>query len=222
MMMMPFRSSLQKVSRTWLTLRGYYAGLVLLRDPSRLDMVFEIDRAVPPEEREALVARVRKEEVGRSAIADRARLTVDVAELAALPEGTFGRAVADFLRQNELDPRAIPTLESPDDGAYVDAHLYETHDVWHVATGFEADIAGELGLQAFYLAQLGGKLPPILLGGGLLHGAMRDPGDLERRMESVTRGWNLGRRAHALFGVRWDRLWTKPLAEVRAELGLAR
>jgi ubiquinone biosynthesis protein Coq4 len=31
--------------------------------------------------------------------------------------------------------------------------------VWHVATGFSTDIAGELGLEAFYAAQL----PPVRL-----------------------------------------------------------
>jgi ubiquinone biosynthesis protein Coq4 len=34
---------------------------------------------------------------------------------------------------------------------------YETHDIWHVVTGFHTDVAGELGLQAFYLAQFPGR-----------------------------------------------------------------
>ena len=110
-------------------------------------------------------------------------------------------------------------MPSTDDHSFLRAHLYETHDVWHVATGFGTDIAGELGLQAFYAAQLGGKLPTLLLGGGLLHAALREPGDLDRRMEAIARGWDLGRSAHPLFGVRWERFWAQPLEEVRRDLG---
>src|SRR5262245_17380922 len=103
-MMILFRSLFQKLRRAWVTVRGYHAGLVLLRDPNRLDMVFVLDKAMPLEEREALLARVRKSEAARAAIEERARLEpIDVDALGKLPPGTFGRAVADFLRKNNLD-----------------------------------------------------------------------------------------------------------------------
>jgi ubiquinone biosynthesis protein Coq4 len=220
-MMTIFGAPFHRLSRAWATLRGYHAGVVLLRDPSRLDMVFVMDRAMPPEEREALLARIRGHEVARAALRERPRVGVDVAALARLPEGTLGRALADFLRANALDPRSIPTLAADDDGAFADAHLYETHDIWHAVTGFDADVAGEVGLQAFYAAQLGGRLPTLLLGGGILQAALREPGDFARRMDALTRGWEMGKRARQLFGVRWDRLWGEPLARVRADLNVA-
>ncbi|HVK75258.1 MAG TPA: hypothetical protein VM734_18135 [Kofleriaceae bacterium] len=34
------------------------------------------------------------------------------------------------------------------------------------------------------------------------------------------RGWQLGKTARQLIGVRWDELWEQPLAEVRARLDL--
>jgi ubiquinone biosynthesis protein Coq4 len=213
---------MNKVTRIVTGLRGWHAGLTLLRDPSRLDMVIRMERALPPESREALLARVRRVPEGRAAIAARARLgAVDVERLLSLPEGTLGRAFATFLRENGLDPRALPTLPGEDDRDYVEAHLYETHDIWHVATGFGPDIAGELGLQAFYAAQLGGKLPPLLLAGGLFHAAVKQPEDFDRRMAALARGWDLGRRARPLFGVRWNERWAEPLVEVRRDLGLA-
>jgi ubiquinone biosynthesis protein Coq4 len=37
----------------------------------------------------------------------------------------------------------------------------------------------------------------------------------------VAHGWRLGKRAHALFGTRWDEMWSAPLEEVRAGLGVS-
>ncbi len=34
-------------------------------------------------------------------------------------------------------------------------HLYQTHDIWHVVTGWGNDLPGEVGLGGFYSAQFG-------------------------------------------------------------------
>jgi ubiquinone biosynthesis protein Coq4 len=41
--------------------------------------------------------------------------------------------------------------------------------------------------------------------------------DRDRRLAALTRGWNLGKAARPLFGVRW----AEPIGYVRRELGLA-
>src|SRR5215472_2606721 len=117
-----------------------------------------------------------------------------------------------------LDPADIPYREHRDDGTFVQAHLYETHDIWHAVTGFETDIAGELGLQAFYSAQVDGDLPRLLVIGGLINAGLQGGGDWSRRLEAVAKGWSLGKRARPLFGVEWDELWGLPLDEVRRRL----
>jgi ubiquinone biosynthesis protein Coq4 len=195
----------------------------LLRDPSRLDAVFEIDDAIPHQAASfaAIVRDMRAYPHAAAALAEHPRLRVDVAALRALPASTLGGAYARFLDANGLDPRAIPRLENEDDLTWSRAHLYETHDLWHVATGFGTDIPGELAVQAFYAAQLPVRLPDFLLAGGLLHAAFWDPADLRPRVDAIARGWFAGKRAQPLFGVRWDRLWQEPLARVRSELGLA-
>src|SRR5688572_27943244 len=38
----------------------------------------------------------------------------------------------------------------------------------------------------------------------------------------MARGWQLGRQARTFFGTDWKQLWTTPLSEVRAMLGLER
>jgi ubiquinone biosynthesis protein Coq4 len=213
-------SSIRKRARR---LRGYLAGYRLLKDPTRLDEVFKIDDAIPGQRAilARIVAEMRAHPGAAAALAARPRLTVDLPTLRALPDGTFGRAVARFLDENGLDPRSIPMLDGSDELAWAKAHLYETHDVWHVVTGFATDEAGELGLQAFYAAQLPGRLPQMLLAGGLLQAAFWRPDDFRRRLAAMARGWDAGARAQPLFGVRWDALWTLPITRVRGDLGLA-
>lgn len=195
----------------------------MLRDPSKLDEVFALDDAIP--DHDAVLGRiiesVRAHESAASALRERPRLAVDLAQLRALPEGTFGRAVAAFLDAHGLDPKSIPKLDAEDEIAWTKAHLYETHDVWHVATGFETDVAGELGLQAFYAAQLPGRLPQFLLGGGLLQAAFFAQDDFQNRLSAIVRGFESGKRAKPLFGVRWDDLWSAPTESVRRDLALA-
>ena len=93
--------------------------------------------------------------------------------------------------------------------------------MWHAVTGFATDVAGELGLQSFYAAQLPGGLPLMLLATGFLNTALFAHHDRERRLDAVTRGWEMGRRAKPLFGVPWASLWGHPLGEVRAMLNVA-
>jgi ubiquinone biosynthesis protein Coq4 len=214
---------LQSMRILWRRLRGYWAGLQLLRDPSKLDSVFLLDDALPGQDEllGRIVDAMRAHAGPALALAEQPRLAIDLAALRAMPEGSFGRAVARFLDANGLDPASIPKLEAGDERAWTKAHLYETHDVWHVATGFATDEAGELGLQAFYAAQLPGRLPQMLLAGGLAQAAFWRQDDFRRRLAAIARGWDAGTRARPLFGVRWDAMWARPEEEVRAELAVA-
>src|ERR1700677_2520227 len=135
--------------------RALWGFVDLVRHPEHLDRVFEIadalaSRPVFEKMRDHFAADVQ----GAAALRDKPRLAVRIDALASLPEGTLGRAFADHLKKNGLDPASIPTLAGSTDLEFVRAHLYETHDVWHAVTGFETDVAGELGLQSFYAAQM--------------------------------------------------------------------
>ncbi len=205
-------------------LRAIVSGIRLIHDPSQLQRVFEIsDGFSSPALMKPIVDALGTDPRAARALAARKRLgRTDLDALARLPEGTLGRVFADHMRSNGLSLDAIPTLPAKDDLEYFRAHMFETHDVWHVATGFATDVAGELGLQAFYLAQLPGRFPAVLLGGGILNTAFFAWDDREPRMREIVRGWLLGRRAQPLFGTDWTSMWTMPLSEVRARLGIDR
>jgi len=195
----------------------------LVKHPDHLDRVFEISDGMVKQRTEVLekmAEHFASDPRGAQAIRDKHRIRFDLAELDVLPEGTLGRVFAGHMRKNGLDPAAIPTLEAHDDLEFLRAHLYETHDIWHAVTGYDTDVAGELGLQAFYAAQAPGGLPWMLLAMGFLNTALYSMDDRERRFDAIARGWDMGKRARPLFGVRWDDLWTTPVDEVRQSLGV--
>lgn len=200
-------------------LRGF---VMLVRDPRQIDGVFTITDALrTPETVQPMIDWFRRDAVGARSLEERPRLDLDLDRLGRLPVETLGRAYADHMRGNGFDPKGFPNMPSGDAVEFVTAHLYDTHDIWHVVGGFGTDVAGELGLQAFYLAQFPARLGVTLLAAGMLN-TLGPVGfeDRDHRMREVVRGWLLGRTSRPLFGVRWDDLWDLPVSEVRARLGI--
>ena len=200
-------------------LKGFY---VLSQDPNRLEQVFAI---ADSGENEAVLREVAnwvsKDPVAKRALEEMPRVgSLDLRSLRKLPEGTLGREFAEHMIANDLDPAAIPVpkLGANRDIRYVKAHLRETHDIWHVVTGFGTDVAGEIGLQAFYLAQLPSKLSAVLVAMAFIHIATVNTAARDSIMTEVIRGWTLGKRAKGFFGVEWAKLWSTPLADVRKML----
>jgi ubiquinone biosynthesis protein COQ4 len=161
-------------------------------------------------------------EEGRETLRNRPALDnqhVDLDALLALPKDTLGHAYAHFLRSRGLTPEVfVPPREIRDERKrYISQRLRQTHDLWHVVSGYDTDVTGEVEVQAFTLGQL---LTPfaffVVLGGFLEAPATRS--ELLRR---VTRAFRRGRNAKPLSYRAWERRFVTPLSEVRAELGLA-
>ena len=144
---------------------------------------------------------------------------IDLHSLASLPTGTLGRVFATHCLQRGIDPNLV-SIAAETESDFVMAHLFEVHDVWHVATGWGNDELGEVGLGGFYLAQLGLPLIALMLVLILLNTIVRQPTTLRARMDALVAGYQMGKSAHPLFGVRWDELWSKPVSEIRRELNL--
>lgn len=204
--------------------RGGRAFLSLMRDGgNRLDQVFSLLDVVSaqPDQRRRMEEAVERDPQLAHAVLQRPRLGhVDLEALERLPEGTLGRAFVKFLRDNGLDPNALPVREAHDTVSYLRAHLLETHDLWHVVTGFSPDRAGELGLQAFYLAQNRSRPALSLLVTGFIGTFVRHFEGHEALLTQITRGWLMGRRARKLIGTDWKTLMDRPLEEVRARFDI--
>jgi ubiquinone biosynthesis protein COQ4 len=201
-----------------------FAFIQLLPDPGRIEAILGLAKELNlanPQTRDEVVARLRSHPRAAAALAERPRIgDTDLSKLAQLPEGTLGRIYADGFLRNNLNPSdvRIPTLPLADDRDYAVVHMNETHDVWHVVTGFGTDIAGELGLQAFYAAQLNLNLPHAILAAGFVNTFLFAWGDRHRRLSAICRGYILGLHADLLFGVPWASWLERPLAEVRRDL----
>jgi ubiquinone biosynthesis protein Coq4 len=236
------RISLAMLNRMAHHLRFWRAFAKLTRDPAALEAVFDMNTAAcglaEPKERREIVRLFGATELGARALETRPRLgRVDFTALRR-DEGTLGDAYARFLEARGLSPEDIPTLDPENRGdafEFITAHMFETHDVWHVVTGFETDLAGELGLQAFYLAQYPSPLSAMILGSGVLGATLRLGQRSLRSVDSteqlvaelsaiiaqISDGWSRGRRASGMMGRDWKRDFGRDLTDVRAELGVA-
>jgi ubiquinone biosynthesis protein COQ4 len=145
---------------------------------------------------------------------------IDLPALARLPEGTLGRVFAEHCRRRHLNPNLVDLPTGTPEEMLLH-HIYATHDIWHVATGWGNDLAGETGLGGFYAAQLGAPaFFALLMTLLILNSVFFEPATLPERLDAFAAGYESGRSAEPLFGVDWAALFALPLAEVRAKLGL--
>lgn len=198
------------------TLHAARAFVGLVRDPNQLDAVFALaDRfAAEPQD----LSRFPPEMIARIEQMDQVPLLPPLEELRALPDGTLGRAYAAFMDANGLTAGALAYDRDDSMLHRFRKHTRSTHDLWHVVTGFGPDGVGELGLQGFYQAQLGGAFPLTLITAGLLHLLWKHQELASPVLDAVTDGWRAGQGADNLLGMDWTPHLGRPLAEVRAEL----
>ncbi len=158
----------------------------------------------------------------RTALALRARRTagpIRLGELEALPEETLGRVFADHCRERRIDPNLV-RVPADDEVGWILHHLYQTHDIWHVITGWGNDLRGEVGLGGFYAAQLGNPAFFGYMMALVLLNAIRRRADLGGVFEAFSAGYQAGKRTRPLFGVDWDELWSAPIDELREFFGI--
>lgn len=200
--------------RLWVGLRALGR---LLNNPEDTRQVFVLGVVLNARRFPDFMARFVAEPGGLELLRDKPVIdsrAVDFAALAALPADTLGGAFARHLKDNNLDPdlfQAPPGL--PESVAYVAQRVRQTHDLWHVLTGYATDIPGELALQGFYYGLIG--LPSSLLIS--LFGSLRYTRKFRQTslLRAVHKGYKRGRQAAFLPTIRWEELWQQPLAEVR-------
>jgi ubiquinone biosynthesis protein Coq4 len=145
---------------------------------------------------------------------------IDLDALEQLPPGSLGHTYAHQLRLQGLTPDSLidpSPITSPQD--YLVHRLRETHDIVHVLTGFGVDGAGELGLQAFNLAQNRSPLAVMLIFGGMLS-ALQNDEPLEPLLRALARGFEMGLSAQCVIAQKLEQGWERPLLDWRQQLGL--
>lgn len=129
---------------------------------------------------------------------------VEIEKLRSLPSGTFGRAWADFLDRNNLQPLTTGSRRK------------QLHDGIHVLTGYGSDPIGEAEVQAFILGAKFGFIN-LLIGIGALRMIRKRLRD--RTQEAKVRMWEAYQRGNSskFDPDRWEPelLWNLPLIEVQ-------
>jgi ubiquinone biosynthesis protein COQ4 len=156
----------------------------------------------------------------RTALANRQPLgAVDLAALRQLPIDTLGYHYADYMSCHQLQHLVAPPATT--EAEFIDTHMRETHDIWHVVTGSSIDMLGEIQLQAFCIAQLQrSRFWMALLTKNLLKSLIYDIEVADQYMSALTTGYLMGKSAQPLFGIDWTTQWEIPLAQVRAALDI--
>ena len=146
---------------------------------------------------------------------------IDLDALEQLPPGSLGHCYASQLKSQGITPQTlIDPTPITSDKEFIVHRLKETHDIVHVLTGFGVDGVGEIGLQAFNLAQNRSPLAVLLIFGGMLK-TLQDDEPLEDLLHAISRGFEMGLKAECVVGYRLEDAWERPLNAWRMELNLS-
>jgi ubiquinone biosynthesis protein COQ4 len=197
-------------------------AISLFRDPTQTESVYDIEDGLRNTKATQLALEFVKSDPDVDRIITERYLPppVDIEALFALPADSLGHVYAAYIKNSNFDPNFYRKIEVDDDISYMLLRLRQTHDLWHIVAGFSTDVAGELGLKAFELAQTHRTMSAILLAGGLLSTLSKSPADLDKVLECIALGYRSGMKARPFLAQKWEEQWSKPLNDWRKELGI--
>lgn len=196
-------------------------------DPAKvLDAAFTVGDSLGGGSDERQLRRVLETPTGRRLLAERVSLADalgDHAALAAMPEGSLGRAFLRFAERHGLDPHQLLESQHAMSRDYADLdpvrcwmfdRFTTLHDLWHVVAGYDATHAGESALMCFSLPQrVNDRALPIFVAMSILSGRIR--------ARSAWDAFHRGRRARLLAAEPFEELLALPIEEARRRLGVS-
>ncbi|XP_063066147.1 ubiquinone biosynthesis protein COQ4 homolog, mitochondrial isoform X2 [Engraulis encrasicolus] len=199
------------------------SGVAALQDPYRHDMVAVLGETTGHLALVRLRDRMRNDPEGYTILTERPRIrlsTLDLAHMAALPDGSFGREYLRFLEENRVTPdtRADVKFVDNEELAYVMQRYREVHDLLHTLLGMPTNMLGEVAVKWFEAAQTG--LPMCILGAAL--GPLRLSSSRLQTLAMSLGPWALrsGSRSRCVLSIFYERRWDQSLEELREELGI--
>jgi ubiquinone biosynthesis protein COQ4 len=201
----------------------------LLANPDETALVFRIIRALSGNSFERLYQRVLADPVG-GVVLNEKRDILSVLQnrdrLRDLPGGTLGHEYARFLDREGISAEGLvdASEEHMDDQVFLDERarclsnrLRDTHDLWHVVTGYQRDLFGEHALLAFSYAQT--RNPGI--GFIVVMAAIRRWREGEKDVIPLAwEGYRRGCAAASFVAADWEGMLEMPLEEVRRRLNV--
>ncbi|AVH70295.1 Coq4 family protein [Nostoc sp. 'Lobaria pulmonaria (5183) cyanobiont'] len=194
----------------------------LFREPTNLEYIYNLEDELRSTQASLLAVEWLKTQPEVSLLIQERYIAPypNIEVLLQYPEDSLGYAYASYIKKYGFDPSFYRQMQVEDDVSYVLLRSRQTHDIWHVVTGFKTDGLGELGLKAFELSQTRRNLAVFLVGGGLLSILVKSPDVLPDLLEKIAVGYTMGLKAKPLLAQKWEEHWEKPLLEWRTELGI--
>ncbi|MGF1932871.1 MAG: Coq4 family protein [Nostoc sp. ChiQUE02] len=210
----------RRISRDFKTILK--SMVCLFREPTNLDYIYNLEDELRYTQASLLAVEWLKTQPQVSLLIQERYIapSPNIEVLLQYPEDSLGYAYASYIKKSGFDPGFYRQMQVEDDVSYVLLRSRQTHDIWHVVTGFKTDGLGELGLKAFELAQTRRNLAVFLVGGGLLSILVKSPDVLPDLLEQIAVGYTMGSKAKPLLAQKWEEHWDKPLLEWRTELGI--
>ncbi|MFM7886672.1 MAG: Coq4 family protein [Pseudanabaena sp.] len=146
--------------------------------------------------------------------------THDLGALLNMPPDSLGYIYAAQMMKTGFDPNLHAGMTAKSDAEYVELRLSQTHDLWHIITGFGTSVADEIGLQAFHLPQFPYPLATMLVANSLISTTLKEPEMLPQLLVAIAQGFQMGKSAKPLFAQKWEEGWEKPLTQWQAELDI--
>lgn len=219
-----------RLRREWR--HGLRSLLRFLTTPSDLENSFEAMFALAGPTLEREFRKFASHPVGRSMLNEDPRRDLNALlgnreALAAMPNGSFADAYLEYLGGAEmgsseyfldaagLDEKARRFGWS-DDQLWFVKRMANSHDLFHVVTGYDRDITGEVGIVCY----TAGQIPLLPLRMLLPYFFVLKPSQPVRWGRFVREAFRHGRETPSLACVDYEALLPMPLDEARRELGM--
>jgi ubiquinone biosynthesis protein COQ4 len=154
-----------------------------------------------------------------------APLLMNDAWLDGFAEGTVGAAYRHFIRSENISAEGLAEISRARQTQVEVAHPWawfgrrtrDSHDLWHILSGYHRDGLGEACLVAFSYAQTRSLGWAFIALGAVLRA--RGPGGMQAR-KAIWQGYQRGKAASWFAGEDYVQLMSEPLDAARRRLGL--
>jgi ubiquinone biosynthesis protein COQ4 len=200
----------------------------VLDDKEDTGQVFELLGALNGDSSSRNYARLLRTRTGGRLAYDRVELAprlMDDAWLDGFADGTVGAAYREFVRSENLSADGLVEISRQRGGRIDERHplawfgrrMRDSHDIWHILSGYHRDATGEACLVAFSYGQTGALGWAVLAIGAALRPRA---GSRAPYVKALWQGYQRGKFAAWLPGQDYEALLAEPLEAARARLGI--
>jgi ubiquinone biosynthesis protein COQ4 len=223
----PANTRPQKPRRQWIV--ALKALRRLLADKEDTGQVFEIMGALNGDSTMRSYRRLLETPQGGRLAYEHVELApklMDDAWLDSFAAGTVGATYRDFIRSENISAEGLAEISRARQSKVEQAHPHawfgrrtrDSHDIWHILSGYHRDGLGEACLVAFSYAQTGSLGWAVIA----LGAALRSRGVRAKHpyVGAIWQGYKRGKAAAWLAGEDYEQLMHEPLDAARRRLNI--